>query len=461
MTLDLRQLISSLPAGRVATDDATLAVHESDAQTSYRQRALAVVTPRSTEEVVTALRWCHQHQVPFVARGSGTGLCGGAMPTNEGILIALHRLNKIIHIDPLTRTALVQAGVVNQAVSAAAAKHGLFYAPDPSSQPICTIGGNVAFNAGGAHCLKHGMTSNHVLGLTAVLPNGEVVTWGGDSREMLGPDWTGLFVGNEGLFGIAVEVTLNLKPRAEDCHTVLAGFATIEAAADAVSAIIAHGLVPVAMELMDDMTIEAVKPVVPIEYPPDAHALLVIELDGPAAVVAEERTRLHQLLTTQGATGLVIANDAPERARIWKVRKSAYSAYGRYAPNNFVQDCVVPRSQLAEALRRINAIAAAGGLRCANVCHAGDGNIHPNLFYDDAEPGALARVERVAGEMLQACVDLGGSITGEHGVGIEKRAHLEQMFSPVELDLFQRLHRAFDPAGIANPGKMLAEEAVT
>jgi len=455
MPLSLESLAARLPAGRVETRPAILAAHESDAQTSYRRRACALVSPESTAEVATTVRWCHEQRVPFVARGSGTGLCGGAMPVADGILIGLHRMNRILQLDPRTRTAVVQAGVINLDVSAAAAAHGLFYAPDPSSQPVCTIGGNVGFNAGGAHCLKHGMTSNHVLGLTAVLPDGEIATWGSAARETIGPDWTGLFVGNEGLFGIATEITLNLKPQPEDCHTVLAGFADDSAAADAVAAIIAAGLIPVAMELMDEMTLEAVRPVVPIDYPPAARALLIIELDGPADALASERTALHDLLKSQGATGLVIARDAAERARIWKVRKSAYGAYGRYAPNVFVQDCVVPRRQLAEALRRINAIAADHGLRCANVCHAGDGNIHPNLFYNDTEPGALARVEAAAAEMLAACVELGGSITGEHGVGVEKRPQLRHMFGPAELDLLRRLQAAYDPTGLANPGKML------
>ncbi len=455
MPASLSSLATLLPPHRVATDQATLAVHDSDAQTAYRCRGLAVVTPATTDEAITVVRWCAEHKVPFVVRGSGTGLSAGATPVENGIVIVTTRLNRIKLLDPGRHLAVVEAGVVNQAITVAALPHGLFYAPDPSSQPICTIGGNVGFNAGGAHCLKHGMTSNHVLGVKAVLATGEVVTWGGTSRESIDPDWTGLFVGNEGLFGLALEVTVNLKTLPETRHTVLAGFADSEAAGHAVSAIIAAGIVPVAMELMDALTIEAVRPVVPIDYPPNCHAILIIELDGPAAVIAAERARLAATLQENATTGVLVATNEKIRADIWRVRKSAYSAYGRLAPNNFVQDSVVPRQKLGEALRRIEQMATAANLICANVCHAGDGNLHPNLLYDGSEPGKFEIVERVAGEILGLCVELGGSITGEHGVGAEKRAFLPKMFGPREMDLFHRVHRAFDPHRIANPGKML------
>ncbi len=455
----LDSLAALLPARRIATDQATLAVHDSDAQTAYRCRGLAVVTPATTAEAITIVTWCAEHQVPFVVRGSGTGLSAGATPVADGIVIVTTRLNRIITLDPDRRLAVVEAGVINQAITAAAAAHGLFYAPDPSSQPICTIGGNVGFNAGGAHCLKHGMTSNHVLGLKAVLASGEVVTWGGLSRDTIEPDWTGLFVGNEGLFGLALEVTVNLKTMPVSRHTVLAGFASTEAAGHAVSAIIAAGIVPVAMELMDALTIEAVKPVVPIDYPPDCAALLIIELDGPTATVAAEQSQLAITLEASGTTGTLVADNEQTRADIWRVRKSAYSAYGRLAPNNFVQDSVVPRRKLGEALRRIEQLAAEANLICANVCHAGDGNLHPNLLYDGGEPGKFAIVERVAGDILKLCVELGGSITGEHGVGAEKRAYLPTMYGPAEMALFHRLHAAFDPDRIANPGKMLVPPA--
>ncbi len=454
----LQRLRSQLPDNRVAIDDATRATYDADAQTAYRQRAVAVVTPHTAEELIATVRWCRAEGVPFTVRGSGTGLCAGATPVEGGIAIVTTRLNRILRLDPNQRIAVVEPGVVNLNLTAAAAPHGLFYAPDPSSQPVCTLGGNVGFNAGGAHCLKHGMTSNHVLGLKAVLATGEVVTWGGDTRDTIGPDWTGLFVGNEGLFGVALEITLNLLPITDGVHTVLAGFRSAEAAGHAVSAIIAAGIVPVAIELMDELTIEAVRPVVPIDYPPDCNALLLIELDGPAPIVAAERPRLESVLRASATTGLVSARDATERARIWKVRKSAYSAYGRLAPSNMVQDCVVPRRHLGEALRRIGELASAAGMRVANICHAGDGNIHPNLLHDAREPGAHDRAEHLSGQILEACLELGGSITGEHGVGLEKRPYVERMFGPAETAFFHRLHRAYDPDGIANPGKLLPPE---
>lgn len=444
-----------IPANRILTKEADRAAYDADAQTAYRCRAAAAVLPETTEELTEIVRWCHRESVPFVIRGSGTGLSAGATPVDEGIVIVTTKLNRILEIDPAQRIAVVQPGVVNAEVTKAAAAHGLFFAPDPSSQPVCSIGGNIGFNAGGAHCLKYGMTSNHVLGLKAVLASGEVVEWGGRSRDSVGPDYTGLFVGNEGLFGVVLEATLNLLPVPDGCHTVLAGFESAEAAGDAVSAIIASGLVPVAMELMDALSIEAVRPVVPINYPPNCNALLLIELDGPAATVAAERPQLEALLRQSATTGIISAATETERANIWKVRKSSYSAFGRLAPNNFVQDCVVPRRHLGAVLREVYRIADAAGLQCPNVCHAGDGNLHPNILYDGEDPGAFHRAEKAAGEILRMCVEFGGSITGEHGVGLEKREFLPLMYGPGELDLFHRLHRTFDPKGIANPGKML------
>lgn len=446
-----------VPAPRILTSAADRAAYDSDAQTAFRCRAAAVVIPRTADELIAVVRWCHAEAIPFVVRGSGTGLSAGATPIDSGVVIVTTSLNRIRRIDPIQRIAVVESGVVNAAVSQAAAEHGLFFAPDPSSQPVCTIGGNIGFNAGGAHCLKYGMTSNHVLGLRAVLASGEIVQWGSESRDTIGPDWTGLFVGNEGLFGVALEATLNLVPIPDGCHTVLAGFDSAEAAGDAVSAIIGSGLVPVAMELMDDLTIEAVRPVVPINYPEGCHALLLVELDGPSAIVAAERVQLETLLRDNHSTGLVIAKNAQERANIWRVRKSAYGAYGRFAPNNFVQDSVVPRRHLAAALRRVNQIADDAGLRCPTVCHAGDGNLHPNLLYDGEKPGELERAEKAAWEILRMCVDLGGSITGEHGVGLEKRDLLPLMFGRAEMDLFKQIQRTFDPSGISNPGKMFPD----
>jgi glycolate oxidase len=349
---------------------------------------------------------------------------------------------------------VVEPGVVNTQVSLAAAPHGLHYVPDPSSQSICTIGGNVAFNSGGAHCLKYGMTSNHVLGLRAVLATGEVVEWGGLSRENIGPDWCGMFTGNEGLFGIALEITLQLLPRPERFHTVLAGYRSLEQAGDAVSAIIASGLLPGALEIMDALALEAARASVQAEYPPGCEAVLIVELEGPREVVAADSARLDAILAGSGAVGIRPARDASERLAIWKGRKNAFSAVGRLSPDFIVQDGVVPRRRLGEALRRVGEMSRKAGLRCANVFHAGDGNLHPLILFDGREPGALERAEALAGEILRMCVEMGGSITGEHGVGMEKREFLPAMFSADEIDCFQRLRSAFDPLGIANPGKM-------
>jgi glycolate oxidase len=319
---------------------------------------------------------------------------------------------------------------------------------------ICTIGGNVAFNSGGAHCLKYGMTSDHVLGIKAVLATGEVVEWGGASRENVGPDWCGLFTGNEGLFGIALEITLQLLPRPECFHTVLAGYRTLEHAGDAVSAVVASGLLPGAMEIMDALALEAATAAVHAEYPPGCEAVLIVELEGPREVVAADRDRLDRIIAASQPVEARPARDAEERVAIWKGRKSAFSAVGRLSPDFIVQDGVVPRRRLGEALRRIGEMTRESGLRCANVFHAGDGNLHPLILFDGREAGALERAEALAGRILRMCVAMGGSLTGEHGIGMEKREYLPEMFTADEIDCMQRIRAAFDPLGIANPGKM-------
>jgi glycolate oxidase len=450
----LNRLASLLPAERLLVQPEQLAAYESDALTVFRTRPLAVAIPESADEVIALVRFCHEEKLPFVARGSGTSLSGGSLPVPNGIVIALNRMNRILRLDPELRLAVVEPGVVNTQVSQAAAPHGLHYSPDPSSQTICTIGGNVAFNSGGAHCLKYGMTSNHVLGLRAVLATGEVVEWGGFSRETAGPDWCGLFTGNEGLFGIALEITLQLLPRPECFHTVLAGYGTLEQAGDAVSAIIASGLLPGAIEIMDALALEAAKASVHAEYPPGCEAVLIVELEGPREVVATDRARLDAILGGSHAVGIRPARDSAERMAIWKGRKNAFSAVGRLSPDFIVQDGVVPRRRLGEALRRVGEMSRQAGLRCANVFHAGDGNLHPLILFDGREAGALERAEALAGRILRMCVEMGGSITGEHGIGVEKREFLPDMFSFEEIDCFQRIRAAFDPLGIANPGKM-------
>jgi glycolate oxidase len=453
-------LASLLPADRLLTRPEQLAAYESDALTAFRSRPLAVAIPETTDEVVKLVRFCHQEHLPFVARGSGTSLSGGSLPVSDGIVIALNRLTRILRLDPAQRIAVVEPGVVNTSVSLAAAPHKLHYAPDPSSALICTIGGNVAFNSGGAHCLKYGMTANHILGIKAVLPTGEVVEWGGPSREIIGPDWCGLYCGSEGLFGIALEITLQLLPKAECFHTVLAGYRTLEEAGDAVSAVVASGLLPGAIEIMDALALEAAVAAVHAEYPPGCEAVLIAELEGTREVVAADRVRLDAIIAGSAPVEARPARDAEERLAIWKGRKSAFSAVGRLSPDFIVQDGVVPRRQLGQALRRIGEMASETGLRVANVFHAGDGNLHPLILFDGRKPGALERSEALAGRILKLCIEMGGSITGEHGVGVEKLDYLPQMYSADEIDCMTRLRAAFDPLCIANPGKKFPRSKV-
>jgi len=455
--LALKRLATLIPAERLLRQPAQLAAYASDALTAFHTQPLAVAVPETADEVIALVRFCRDEKLPFVARGSGTSLSGGSLPAANGIVIALNRLNRILRLDPELRIAVVEPGVVNTQVSTAAAPHGLHYVPDPSSQSICTIGGNVAFNSGGAHCLKYGMTSNHVLGIRAVLATGEVVEWGSASRESVGPDWCGLFVGNEGLFGIALEITLQLLPRPECYHTVLAGYRTLEQAGDAVAAVVASGMLPGAMEIMDALALEAAKASVQAEYPIGCEAVLIVELEGPREIVEVERERLGAILASSAPVEMRPARSAAERQAIWKGRKNAFSAVGRLSPDFIVQDGVVPRRRLGEALRRIGEMSREAGLRCANVFHAGDGNLHPLILFDGREPGALEKAEALAGRILHMCIEMGGSITGEHGVGVEKRSYLPSLFTEPEIDCLRRLRAAFDPLEISNPGKMFPE----
>jgi glycolate oxidase len=450
----LQRLAQLYPPERLLTQAAQLAPYESDALTAYRRQPAAVVLPETQEEVIETVRLCHRHTVPFVARGSGTSLSGGSLPVPNGVVIALNRLNRIVRLDPQERLAVVEPGVINLNVSKAAAPYGLYYAPDPSSQPVCTIGGNVAFNSGGAHCLKYGMTSNHVLGLKVVLPDGEVAHLGGESLESVGADWHGLYVGNEGLFGVALEITLRLLPKPEVYRTVLAAYHSLEAAGHAVSAVVASGLLLGAIEIMDRLAIQAAEAAVQANYPEGAAALLIVELDGESQAVEEEFKHLSDLVRASGAYEIRVPQDEAERQKIWKGRKSAFSAVGRLSPDYIVQDGVVPRSRLGEALAEIERLSAQSGIRVANVFHAGDGNLHPLILYDGREAGALERAEQLAAEIMRLCIRMGGSITGEHGVGMEKRQYMPELFSEVDLDVMWKLRCAIDPAQISNPGKM-------
>ena len=450
----LEALTKLYPDDRLLTKAAELAPYESDALTAYRCRPLAVVIPESQSEVIETVQLCAGYKVPFVARGSGTSLSGGSLPIDGGIVIALNRLNRILKVDPQNRLAIVEVGVPNLEVSKAAAPFGLYYAPDPSSQPICTIGGNLAFNSGGAHCLKFGMTSNHVLRIKAVLPDGEVVQLGGDSFESIGPDLVGLYVGSEGLFGVALEVTLRLTPKPEVYRTVLASYDSLEAAGNAVSQVVAAGLLPGAMEMMDELAIEAAEAAVQANYPPGAVALLIVEMDGEVNQVEKDFQRLMHVINASGAGEIRIAQDNADRMRIWKGRKSAFSAVGRLSPDYIVQDGVVPRSRLGSALAEIDRLSEQYDIRVANVFHAGDGNLHPLILYDGNQSGALERAESMAGEILQLCIDFQGSITGEHGVGVEKREYLPKMFNETEMDTMLGIRSAIDPDEISNRGKM-------
>ncbi|GIW93891.1 MAG: FAD-binding protein [Pirellulaceae bacterium] len=456
--MDLRfwsELEAIYPPDRLLRRRAQLAPYESDGLTAFRATPAAVVLPETQEEVIRTVRLCHCYGMPFMARGSGTSLSGGAVPVEQGLVIALNRLNRILAYDRLTRTCVVEPGVTNARVSQHVAADGLLYAPDPSSGPVCTIGGNVAFNSGGAHCLKYGMTANHVLGLKVVLPDGQVCRLGGDSLDMVGPGWTGLFVGSEGLLGIALEITLRLLPRPERYFTLQAAYHSLEAAGDAVSLVVASGLLPGAMEIMDRMAMDAALAAVGAKYPADAKAILIVELEGTREEVEAEIPRLLEVIRQSGAYQTLVAEDDAERAKIWKGRKSAFSAVGRLSPDFIVQDGVVPRSRLGQALAEIERLSQEYGIRVANVFHAGDGNLHPLIMFDGRQPGALERAEELAGQILRMCIALGGSITGEHGVGLEKRHFLPEMYSAEDMRFMEQLRDAVDPQHLANRGKKL------
>ena len=450
-------LRAAFPQDRLLLTPAALAPYESDALTAYQSRPIAVVIPETQNEVIAAVKACHKFGVPFVARGSATSLSGGSLPNKDGIVIALNRLNHILKLDPQQRIAVVEAGVINIDITKAAAPHGLLFAPDPSSQTICTIGGNVAFNSGGAHCLKYGMTSNHVLGLKVVLPDGEVVQLGGESLDNVGADMTAMFVGSEGWFGIALAITVRLLPKPEMYRTVLAAYRSLEAAGDAVSSVIASGLLPGALEIMDNLSIQAAEAAVKPGYPLDAAALLIVELEGEQSQVEAEWLRLKGVIDASQPYQVKVAQNEDERLKIWKGRKSAFSAVGRLSPDYIVQDGVVPRSKLGEALREIERLSAKYNIRVANVFHAGDGNLHPLIMYNGREEGAYERAEALASEIIDLCIKLGGSITGEHGVGMEKRQYLPRMFNAAGMDAMWHLRVTVDPKQIANRGKVFLD----
>ncbi len=428
-----------------------LRTYECDGLTGRRVVPELVVLPATTAEVQAVVRLCNRESIPFVARGAGTGLSGGALPVAEGIVISLARMNRILEVDADSGQVVVEPGVTNLDVTKAVAPLGFYYAPDPSSQQVCTIGGNVAENSGGAHCLKYGFTVNHVLAADVVLPDGELVEL---SVWDEGPGLLGVFVGSEGTLGIATRLTLRILRAPESVRTVLAGFEHTDAAGAAVSGTIAAGILPAAIEMMDAITIEAAEAAVNANYPPDCGAVLIVELDGPTAQVEEDLLRIEALCAANGAREVRIASEATDRAAVWRGRKAAFAAMGRVSPDYYVQDGVVPRTKLPEVLRRIDELSQEHGLRVGNVFHAGDGNLHPLVLYDGRIEGQAKRAELLAGQILEACIDAGGSITGEHGVGSDKACAMPLMFGADDLEAMQRLRRAFDPRGLANPGKV-------
>jgi glycolate oxidase len=449
-----RELEAIVGAGAVLSDPDELLVYESDGLTLFRALADFVVFPTSAAHVAAVVRLANREGLPFVARGAGTGLSGGCLPAEGGIVISLMRMNRVLEVDYDNQLAVVEPGLVNLHLSWRVGPKGYYYAPDPSSQQACTIGGNIANNSGGPHTLKYGVTTNHVLGLEVVMPDGEVVWLGGKAREAPGYDLAGVFVGSEGTFGIATKVVVRIMKKPQAVKTVLAVFDHMDRASEAVSAIIARGLVPAAVEMIDQLTIQAVEDAFGCGYPRDAAAALLVELDGLTVGMEAQTERIIAACRDSGAREIRTARDEAERALLWKGRKSAFGAYGRVSPAYMVMDGVIPRTKLPYVLRRVNEIVAAHGLRVGNVFHAGDGNLHPNILYDPRKPGDEVRVVAAGAQIMKVCAEVGGSISGEHGIGLEKVDFMPFIFSAADLALMQRLKTAFNPTGLCNPGKV-------
>ena len=459
MTLSQDHIVAALSEicperGAVIWKEEALGVWESDAFVLARARPLAVVLPRTTQQVADIAAWCHANGVPIVPRGAGTGLSGGALPVTDGIVVSLARFNRILELDLDNRCAVVQPGVTNLSISKAVDSLGFYYAPDPSSQIACTIGGNVAENAGGIHCLKYGVTTNNVLGVEMVLPDGNIIRLGGKAGDSDGYDLLGIVVGSEGLLGIVTEVTVRLLKKPQAVRTLMAGFSTTRQAGDAVAAIISHGIIPAALEMMDRPTIHAVEAYCHPGYPQDVEALLIVELDGPDSEVDAELQAVQREVAAAGAVTSTIARNEEERRLIWLGRRSAFPAVGRIARDYLCVDGTIPRFRLPEVLERTALLAAHHGLRVANVFHAGDGNLHPLILFDSGIPGDSAKAEALGGDILKLCVDVGGVLSGEHGIGVEKRDLMTHMFGPDDLRHQHALKCAFDPQTLFNPGKV-------
>jgi glycolate oxidase len=451
----VKQLEAVVSKDGVVRRKEELLTYECDGLASYRQRPALVILPRTTEEVAAAVKICHDNNLPWVARGAGTGLSGGALPYENGVLIVTARMNRILHQDLDNHCITVQPGVINNWVTQAVSGAGFYYAPDPSSQIICSIGGNVAENSGGVHCLKYGVTTNHVLGLKIVTTEGSIIDLGGMIPELPGYDLTGLFVGSEGTLGIATEITLRILKRPESVCVVLANFPTVEDSGAAVAEIISAGIIPAGMEIMDNLSINAVEDIVATGcYDRQAKAVLLVELDGLKVEVKSYKQKVEAICQQNNATGITTANDLDTRAKLWKGRKAAFAAAGQMSPDYFVQDGVIPRTKLVEVLTEINALSDRYGYKIANVFHAGDGNLHPLILYDNAVPGAFATVEEIGGEILKLCVDAGGSLSGEHGIGADKNCYMPYMFNSTDLATMQYVRTALNQKGLANPDKI-------
>jgi len=449
----LKRLRAILPPEAILSEREDLNPYESDGLTAFRQLPLLALLPETEAQVRDILRLCHAEAVPVVARGAGTGLSGGALPLQDGVLLSLAKFSRILEIDPLARTARVQPGVRNLAISEAAAVHGLYYAPDPSSQIVCSIGGNVAENSGGVHCLKYGLTVNNILALRVLTIEGEMLELGSAALDSAGYDLLALMTGSEGLLGVITEVTVKLLPKPERAQVLLAGFDAVEKAGAAVADIISAGIIPAGLEMMDKLAIQAAEDFVHAGYPLDVAAILLCELDGMNEEVSVEIKRVHAILQQAGATMLRTAQNDAERLKFWAGRKAAFPAVGRLAPDYYCMDGTIPRKRLPQVLRGIQAFSDHFGLAVANVFHAGDGNLHPLILYDANKPGDLARAESFGAKILELCVEVGGTITGEHGVGVEKIDQMCVQFMTQELTLFHALKKAWDEKNLLNPGK--------
>jgi glycolate oxidase len=437
----------------ILTEQEDLRPYECDGLSAYRRLPWMVVLPSTIEQVQTVMELCFRHKVPVVARGAGTGLSGGALPVDESVLLSLSKFNRILKVDPVNRVARVESGVRNLAISQAVARHGLFYAPDPSSQIACTIGGNVAENSGGVHCLKYGLTVHNIRELKVVTVDGSILHLGSSGLDAPGYDLMALLTGSEGMLGIIVEITVKLLPVPETAQVIMASFSSVEQAGRAVASIIAEGIVPAGLEMMDNLAIRAVEDFVRVGYPIDAAALLLCESDGTRDQVIEEIEKVRSILTDAGAQDMRTASNETERQQLWAGRKAAFPAVGRIAPDYYCMDGTIPRKRLGEVLRRISELAEQHGLGVANVFHAGDGNLHPLILYDANRPGELESAEQFGSDILELCVSVGGTITGEHGVGVEKINQMCFQFTEPELEQFHAVKRAFDEHGLLNPGK--------